>query len=185
MKKLLIFLMLIPGMLTSLLAQVDHDYSANDREAVVNETITKDQVPAAVLKAVNIRFDKNNPLTWSRFPYELKEYGWVYDINTKKQPVNHYQVTMKTATGDNFWAIYDAAGNLIQTREVSKNISLPAYVTDALGKSQYKDWKVLTDKEIIKYYHSQDGTDVEQHLRLTLEKNNVKKAVSFNYRASK
>jgi hypothetical protein len=53
-------------------------------------------------------------------------------------------------------------------------------VTQALAKSQYRDWTVVGDKELIKYYNSK--ADVEEHFRVTLEKNNVKKTVSFNFK---
>jgi hypothetical protein len=185
MKKLLVSFLMFLGFVFPLIAQIDHEYNANDRDAVVSTTIAKDQVPAAVLKAVNSKFDKNDPQTWSKFPYQLKEYGWVYDVNSTSKPVDNFQVTMKTKTGDNFWAVYDPQGNLVQTREISKNVPVPGYVTEKLAKSAYKDWTVLGDKEIIRYYHSQDGTNVEEHLRLTLEKDKVKRSMSFNYKSGK
>jgi hypothetical protein len=183
MKKLLVSFLIFSGLIFPLFAQIDHEYSANDREAVVSTTIAKDMVPAAVLKAANTRFDKSNPQTWSKFPYQLKEYGWVYDVNSTSKPVDNFQVMMKTKSGDDFWAVYDAQGNLIQTKEITKNVPVPAYVSEKLAKSAYKDWTVLGDKEIIRYYRSQNAANVEEHLRLTLEKDKVKRSLSFNYKS--
>jgi hypothetical protein len=181
MKKLLFafsafFILLLPS-----LAQVDHDYNFNDRVPIENATITRDQVPPAVLKAASTQFDQNNPLTWSKFPFALKEYGWVYDVGASDLALNHYEVTMKTKSGNKFWAVYDAAGNLVETRETSTNIPMPDSVRDALAKSQYKDWTVVGDKEIIRYFHDHDKASVEQHFRLTVEQNKVKRSISFNY----
>jgi hypothetical protein len=39
------------------------------------------------------------------------------------------------------------------------------------------------DKEIIRYYHDHDVKNVEQHFRLTVEKDGVKKSVSFNFQS--
>jgi hypothetical protein len=181
MKKILIFAVLLSGFIFPLLAQVDHDFNPNDRVPVVNATITKEQVPAAVLKAVNTQFDKNNVLTWSRFPFALKEYGWVYDQGASDIKLNRYEVTMKTNTGDELWAVYGANGVLIETREVVKNATLPQTVMESLSKSQYKDWAVVGDKEVIRYYHDGDNTSVEQHYRVTVEKDKVRKSISFNY----
>jgi hypothetical protein len=181
MKKFLVSLLALSGFLFPLLAQVDHDYNPNDRDAIVNATITKDQVPAAVLKAVNVQFNLNNPLTWSKFPYALKEYGWVYDVGASDLKLDRYEVTMKTKTGDDLWAVYSADGNLITTREMSPNIALPANVQESLAKSQYKDWTVVGNKEIIRYYHDRNASSVEQHFRVTVQKDNVKKSISFNY----
>jgi hypothetical protein len=185
MKKLLVSVLLLSGFLFPLLAQIDHDYNPNDREAIVNTTITKEQVPAAVLKSVNTMFDKSNPVTWSKFPYALKEYGWVYDVGASELKLNHYEVTMKTPGGGDMWAVYSSAGDLIETREVTKDVPLPRYVQEEIANSQYKDWKVIGDKEIIKYYHDHDKSSAEQHLRVTFEKGGVKRSVSFNYQAGK
>jgi hypothetical protein len=180
MKKFLASVLVLSGFIFPLLAQVDHDYNPNDRIPVVNTTITKEQVPAAVLKAVNTQFDKSNPLTWSKFPFALKEYGWVYDVGAKDVNLNRYEVTMKTEKGNDLWAVYGADGALIETREVTKDAPLPRNVQEQLANSQYKDWKILGDKEVIKYFHDHDKTSVEQHLRVTVEKNNVKRSISFN-----
>jgi hypothetical protein len=183
MKKLLVSVLVLSGFLFPLLAQVDHDYNPKDRVPVVNATITKDQVPAVVLKAVNTQFDKNNQLTWSKFPYALKEYGWVYDEGASDIKLNRYEVTMKTNTGDDLWAVYGANGELIETREMSNNVALPPSVQEALSKSQYKDWTVVGNREIIRYYHDHNESSVEQHFRVTVEKDKVKRSISFNYQA--
>jgi hypothetical protein len=181
MRKLLFSVLALCGFIFPLLAQVDHDYNPNDRVPVVNTTITKEQVPAAVLKAVNTQFDKNNVLTWSKFPFALKEYGWVYDQGASDIKLNRYEVTMRTSTGDELWAVYGADGVLVETREEMKNGVIPGTVMESLAKSQYKDWAVVGDKEIIRYYHDRDNTSVEQHYRVTVQKDNVKRSISFNY----
>ena len=183
MKRVLISILALSGFLFPLLAQVDHDYNPNDRVPVVNATITKDQVPAVILKAVNTQFDKNNPITWSRFPFALKEYGWVYDVGASDVNLNQYEVTMKTSTGDDLWAVYTANGELVETREVLKNAAISPSIMASLAKSQYKDWAIVGDKEIIRYYHDHDKSSVEQHFRITVEKNNVKRSISFNDQA--
>jgi hypothetical protein len=47
--------------------------------------------------------------------------------------------------------------------------------------SQYKDWKIVGSKEVIKYYHDHNNSSVEQHFRITVEKDNVKRGISFNW----
>lgn len=86
---------------------------------------------------------------------------------------------MKTQKGNDLFAVYSADGNLIATREMVTNVPVPPSVQESLSKSQYKDWKVTGTKEIIKYFH--DKNSVEQHSRLTVEKDNVKRSISFNY----
>jgi hypothetical protein len=184
MKKLLISILALSGFMFPLLAQIDHDFSQNDRIPLINAKITKEQVPAAVLAAAQKQFDLSKVETWSKFPYALKEYGWVYDVGASDIKLDRYEVTMKTKEGHELWAVYTAKGELVESREASNNIPMPANVIDALAKSQYKDWKVVDDKEIIRFYHDHDLSSVEQHFRVTVEKDNVKRSVSFNFQGN-
>lgn len=184
MEKLFIACVALIGSVLPTFAQVSHDFNPNDKVPVVNGTITKEEVPAAVLKAFSVEFDKNNPLTWSKFPYALKEYGWVYDAGASTIMLDRYEVTMKTDNGADLWAVYNAKGELIETREMSVNVIIPASIMDAFLNSQYKDWKIVGNKEIIRFYHDHDNSSVEQHFRITIEKDNVTRSISFNFQGN-
>jgi hypothetical protein len=184
MKKLLITSLSLLAFLIPTLAQIDHDYNPNDREPEVKASILKDQVPEAVRKAAITQFDKDNPQTWTKFPYALKEYGWVYDVGAADLKLDRYEVTLKNEKGNDLQAIYAANGDLIESREVSANVPVPTYIMEELSKSKYKDWKIVGSKEIIKYYHDHNNSSVEQHLRLTVEKDNVKRSISFNFQGN-
>ncbi|MGC1390514.1 MAG: hypothetical protein WA816_05710 [Bacteroidales bacterium] len=184
MKKALFSILAFLGFLFPLLAQVDHDFNTNDREPLISTTLTADQVPAAVIKAAQTQFDLSNSATWSKFPYALKEYGWVYDVGASDIMLNRYEVKMKTTKGDDFWAVYTAKGELVESRETANNVPIPSNVLEALSKSQYKDWQIVGDREIIRFYHDHNNSSVEQHFRLTVEKDNVKRSISFNFQAT-
>lgn len=183
MKKLFFTGLALVAFLLPSLGQ-DHDYNVNDKVPLVNTKITKEQIPPAVVKAFNTKFNINDPQTWSKFPYTLKEYGWVYDIGAADLKPDRYEVDFKTKTGGNFSAVYSAAGELIESREASSNVPMPTSVQEALSKSKYKDWAVVGDKEIIRYYIDNDVNNVEQHFRVTVEKDKVKRSISFNYQAA-
>ena len=184
MKKLIFSVLAFSVFLFPSLAQIDHDYNINDREPVVSEVLTKDKVPVAVLKASQTQFDMSNSATWSKFPYALKEYGWVYDVGSAGIKLDRYEVKMKTKQGDDLWAVYTANGDLVESREIANNVPLPENIRQALSKSQYKDWLIVGDKEIIRFYRDHNNSNVEQHFRLTVEKDNVKRSISFNYQAN-
>ena len=160
-----------------------HDYNLNDKEPAI-AVISKDQVPAAVVNAVNVQFNKDNPLTWSKFPYALKEYGWVYDVGQGNLNLDRFEVTMKTTSGSDLWAVYTNKGELIESREMASNIKVPASVMDEFLKSKYKDWTIIGNKEIIRFYHDHNNSSVEQHFRITVEKDGVKRAISFNWQGT-
>lgn len=186
MKRLLITCFTLAAFVIPSLAQVDHDYNVEDREPAISTKITKDQVPAEIVKAVNVQFDKNNPVTWSKFPYALKEYGWVYDVAAENLKLDRYEVTMKTPKGDDLWAVYTNKGELVETREMSKNTVIPQSVMDEFNKSQYKDWNIVGNREVIRFYHDHEmnKNNVEQHFRITVEKGSTKRSISFNWQGS-
>jgi hypothetical protein len=181
MKKILFTLLGFAGFIFPLCAQVDHDFNTNDIVPVVTATIPREKVPPAVVKEAMNNFDINNQSTWSKFPYALKEYGWVYDEGASDIVLDRYLVQLKNKEGNDLWAVYSANGDLIESREITSNTSLPENVREKLANSQYKDWKVVGDKEIIRFYHDHNKSSVEQHFRVTLEKGNVKRSVSFNF----
>jgi hypothetical protein len=181
MKRLLSTLLVLAGIIFPLTAQVDHDYNVNDIVPVVNKVLPREKVPEAVVKAAAKEFDINNQSTWSKFPYALKEYGWVYDVGASDIVLDRYIVQLKNKEGKDLWAVYAANGDLIESREISSDVSVPEYVKQKLANSQYKDWKIVGDKEIIRFFHDHNASSVEQHFRVTLEKDNVKRSVSFNF----
>lgn len=183
MKKLVSSCLALVGFVLPSLGQ-SHDYNANDLEPTVTILITKDKVPPAIVNAVNVQFDKDKPITWSRFPYALKEYGWVYDVGQGNLDLDHYEVTMKTTTGNDLWAVYNNKGELIETREMATNIAIPPSVMAEFLKSKYKDWKIAGNKEIIRTYHDHNNQSVEQHFRITVENNGVKRSISFNWQGT-
>lgn len=185
MGKFLISLLVFVGLALPSRAQ-SHDYNANDLEPAVVGSIPKDQVPAAVLNAVSTQFDKSNPITWSKFPYALKEYGWVYDVGAENIALDRYEVTMKTDKKSDLWAVYTKNGELVETREMSTNIAIPPSVMQEFMKSKYKDWKIVGNKEIIRFYHDHEknSNNVEQHFRITVEKDGVKRSISFNWQGT-
>jgi hypothetical protein len=180
MKKLVLSILAFTGFLFPLLAQVDHDQRDNEILPVESLTLKKDQIPAAIVKAVNDDFATGQPFRWGKFPYILEKYGWVVAKDAENQKPDRYEVNIKAHDGSDVYAVYGSDGTIIQSRIVRKNAPMPANVMQALEKSQYKGWNVVGDKELIKYFNSK--ADVEEHFRITVEKNNVKKTISFNYK---
>lgn len=185
MKKFLISCFVSMAFVLPSLAQA-HDYNVNDADPGVIASIPKAQVPPAVIKAVMTQFDKNDPLTWSKFPYALKEYGWVYDLGAKNIALDRYEVTMKTDRKSDLWAVYTTNGELVETREMATDIAIPPSVMKEFQQSKYKDWKIVGNKEIIRFFHDHinNSNTVEQHFRLTVEKDGVKRSISFNWQGT-
>jgi hypothetical protein len=82
-------------------------------------------------------------------------------------------------------AIYTPNGDLVETREMSTNVIIPPDIMAEFQKSQYKDWKIVGNREIIRFYHEYNNkSSVEQHFRITVEKDKVKRSISFNYQGA-
>jgi hypothetical protein len=183
MKKLFIlFIALIPFVL-EITAQVDHDYNPKDITPELGEPLSLNNIPKAVLKSFNTDFTRPGKQTWYRFPFPLKEYGWVYDKDAVGVNPNQYEVTMEMADGTLWSAVYSAAGTLLATRDIYNNGVIPASVREALANSKYKNWTIVGNTEVIKYYY--DSKNFDKHFRLTVEKDNVRRSISFNFKSEK
>ncbi len=137
-------------------------------------TLTKDEMPKAIIEAANKLFEGNTQIAWGKFPYELKEYGWAVDPDQSK-PIDHYEIQIKVGDGFNIYAVLDSNGELLRFKEVKKNAVPPRSVLIALENSKYKDWKIVGDVMHVKY----NKNDAEEHISLNLRKGNKTKNVTF------
>ncbi len=162
-----------------LLAQVDHELTESEEVPVESLTLKKDQVPPAIVKAVTSEFKNSEAFMYGKFPYVLQKYAWVVDQDSKDAKPDLYEAYIKASDGSRIYAIYKPDGTIVQSRTIRVNAALPRDVEEALAKSQYKDWKIVGDKEFLKYYNSKNN--VEEHVKVTVEKNNVRKSIAFNF----
>jgi len=181
MKKLFVTGVIIMAVSLYAVGQVDHDYNPNDVVPVEGNKLTNDQVPASVLKAMTVDFALDKPETWTKFPYALKEYGWVYDKDASSVHPDRYEVRMKTPEGHDMYAVYSKEGTLIATRESFVNVPIPPPIREKLANSIYKDWTIIGNQEVIRYYY--DKNSVDQHFRITVNKGDVTRTISFNDQA--
>jgi len=185
MKRVIFILIVFAALMFQTNAQTNMDLKSFDRVPFVTATIPGSELPDAVSKAVNTRFDKDNPFTWSKFPYELKEYGWVYEVGSSdNNALAGFEVTMKTSNGNTHRGLYNVDGKLIESREVSKNIPIPRYIMEALASSEYSDWKIVGDREIVQFYNSGEKPSADQYFKLTLQKEKTKRKIAFKYEAN-
>lgn len=180
MKKLFFLFLASAGLTFPLFPQAVHEFDESEMIPVESLILKKDQVPQAIVKAVNTDFQSGDAFRWGKFPYVLEKYGWVVAKDAGNNKPDQYEVYIKAHDGSDIYAIYLPDGTILQSRTIRKNAPLPLSVEQALAKGQYKDWKIIGDKELIKYYNNKN--DIEEHVKVTVEKNNVKKNLSFNYK---
>lgn len=165
----------------SVIAQSSQYSSSGDYVAVVAASIPGDELPPQISHSVNLRFDKNNPLTWSKFPYKINDFGWVYEVGPQEDKLSRYEVTMRTSSGGYFYGYYNAEGDLVETMERSKDIPVPRYIMVALYETPYRDWKIVGNREVVNFYQNTSDPVAEQHFKLIVEKDNKRKRLAFNY----
>ena len=180
MKKFFFLLLASAGFTFPLFAQVDHIIDESEAMPVESLILKKDQVPPAIVNAVNSDFRNGGAFEWGKFPFVLEKYAWVVDKDAGNAKPDFYEVFIKAHDGSDIYAVYTPDGTIKESRTIRKNAALPLSVTESLAKSQYKDWTVVGDKEIIKYFNTK--SDVEEHVKVTVEKNSIKKNLSFNYK---
>ena len=140
-----------------------------------NLSLKKGNVPAAVIKSAEELFKGNTQISWGVFPYELKDYGWTKN-GDYNEPIDHYEIHMHSADGAEVYAIFESTGELIRSRISRKDIALPPAITNAIAKSEYKDWKIIEDTELIKSSQKK----VTDHYSVKLEKGNERKTLYFD-----
>lgn len=182
MKKILLSLIVLAAINFSVVAQSNF-YPTGEYVAVVTADIPVASLPALISKTVNVRFDKDNPLTWSKLPYKLNDFGWVYEVGTPEERLARYEVSMKTTRGGFFKGFYNEEGELVETIERSKDITVPRYIMEALLSGPYKDWTVVGNKEVVNFFQNSDNPKAVQKVKLVIEKDKVKRTLAFNYEA--
>jgi hypothetical protein len=171
MKKLIFSLSFLLVTFFPLIAQV-----TTESEQVPQETLIlkKGNIPPAVAKMAEDLFKEHSQVQWGVFPYELKNYGWVVN-NEYNEPINHYEIHMKTNNGVDVFAVFESTGELISYRTIDKNASIPESIVQAIAKTEYKDWKVAKGTEII----TNKQKNVVEHYAVKLEKGNQKKTLYY------
>jgi len=145
-------------------------------EEVPVETLTlkKGNLPPAVIKSAEELFKGNTQVQWGSFPYELKDYGWVVNKDYDS-PIDHYEIHLKTKDGNDVYAVFESTGEMIRYRMTNKKAPLPASILSAIAKTEYKDWKLLGDSEVIK----SNQKKIVEHYAVKLEKGNQKKTLYY------
>lgn len=177
MKRLISSLVSFTVLVFPLLSQVDYDQGENEIVPVEALVLKKEQIPAPIVQAVNRDFKTGEAFKWGKFPYVLEKYGWIVSKSASNEKPERYEAYIKSADGSEVFAIYNPDGTIVQSKTIRKDAALPVPVAQKLAKSQYHDWNIIGDREVIKYYNTPNN--VEEHFRITVEKNNQKKTISF------
>jgi len=171
MKKLILAGMVVLAFTLQAFAQQEMKVQVPMEKLVINQN----QVPKAVTMAVSKDVTDGQPIQWHTFPYMFKKYGWDVinpNLAKKEKKPDQYEVYIKTSHGGRIDAVYNASGNLVRMREVLINVELPIKISDAIAKSQYKDWNIGKDKELITV-----GQEHVKHYVVRLTKGEKKKTL--------
>jgi hypothetical protein len=184
MKKLIVKSMLLLGILIPVQAQ--NEFLIADQQPVIKASIPASQLPSEVLETVSIKFDRSNPGTWSKFPLAMADFGWVYDMGNENSPLEHFEVKLRTTREADYWAKYTKAGELIESREETKNAVIPTEIMKEFKSGDFGDWKIIESNEIVRFNHDPvfRTADVKYQYRLTVEKDGNRKSIPFNFRGS-
>jgi hypothetical protein len=158
------------------IAQIEEDEVEVPIERLI---LKKENVPVSIVQAVNKSFQNGVALEWYSFPYLLKEYGWAFKSEGDKTIGNAspdlYAVHIRTSEGSRVDAIYTKDGKLVRSKEVVINTLIPLPVMKAIEKGQYKDWRIVGDRSVIKVaQHS------IVHYAVKVEKDNNKRTLYFD-----
>jgi hypothetical protein len=139
-------------------------------------TLKKGNLPPNVIKAAEELFKGNTQIKWGVFPYELKDYGWVVNKDNN-EPIDRYEISMKAKDGSDVFAVFEANGELIRYRMVHKDEALPSKVLNAIAKTEYKDWKLVGETEVVK----SNQKKIVDHYIVKMKNGNKKKNLYYSF----
>lgn len=171
MKRLFLSAVLILSVLLPIAAQ---PAEASEEVPMDFLVLKKGNIPPAVLKAAEDIFKEHTQVQWGVFPYQLKNYGWVVDKDYN-EPIDHYEIHMKTKDGVDVFAVFESTGQLISYKTVDKNAALPETILQAIAKTPYKDWTVLKGTEVV----TNKQKNVVEHYTVKLENGKQKKTLYY------
>ena len=137
-------------------------------------TLKKGNIPAPVIKAAEQLFEGNTQVAWGVFPYELRNYGWVAN-KEYNEPIDHYEIQFKGKDGSDIYAVFESTGELISDRIIHKNAPVPTAIMKSIENSEYKNWKIAGDVELIKNTQKR----VVEHYAVKLIDGSKKKTLYF------
>lgn len=170
MKRSFLFIMVLLGFTFPIFAQM-----VNEEEPVETLTLKKGNIPEPVQKAAEQLFEGHTQVAWGSFPYELKDYGW--SVNKEyNEPIDHYEIQFKTKDGSDIFAVFESTGELIKCKIINKDAAVPKQIRAAIAKSEYKDWKIISDVMQIK----SNQKKIDEHYAVKIEKDMMKKTLYYS-----
>ncbi len=178
MKKLFFSLLTFAAIIFPLTGQVD-DPDQQESVPIESLILRQKQIPPAIINEIKSDFIFNKPIVGKILPTIQDNYSWAFTRDAKDKKPSFYEAYIRVRNGGNVYVKYNPDGTIIQSEVIRKNAALPYTVAEDLQKSQYKGWRVVGDKELIKYLSP--GKNVEEHYRIFVEKNNVRRDITFSY----
>jgi hypothetical protein len=170
MKRLLITFGFMLAGFFPLLAQ---DKEVAEVTPIEKAEVKKADVPLAVTKAATTDFKDYIPTKFSTVGFKLMPYGWSANTDIKED-LDHYELHLTANNGSYLDALYSPDGNLERYKKVIKNEVVPKAIMESIATSEYKDWKLTADQEII----TGDPREVKDHYIIKL-KNGAKTKTLF------
>ena len=155
-----------------LLAQ---DKDVEDVTPIEKAIVTKAEVPAAVTQAASTDFKDYLPIKFSTVGYKLKNYGWSPNTDVPEQ-LDHYELHLVAKDGSYLDALYSPDGNLERYKKVIKNEALPRPILESIANSDYKNWTLAKDQEVI----TGDPKEVKDHYVIRLKNGSKTKTLYFS-----
>ncbi len=163
MKKVVMIILAVVAYFPFLNAQGGSGIVPGYEVIIGSAEIPLNNVSKSLISMVNSNFDKNDANTWIKVPEKLKEYGWMYEFGDEENPLSQYKVLITTSNGK-IEGTYNDAGELVASHETYKNVGVPFYIMKEFLNTEYKDWKIVADKEVVKVYNDKmDNTVLSQN----------------------
>jgi len=143
------------------------------QDVLFEAKIKKEEVPAAIIEAIDSDFGDFEMVEFYAVPLEFIEEDVYINRNIdSEEDYDTYQIFLQAKNGE-IVATYNKDGELLSTVEQLKNAPLPTEIRNAVGKS-FSGWAITKDKYKMTHYSNKQK---KERYKLILEKGNEKKVV--------
>ena len=169
----------IPVFLAGSLLTLGSAMAQIESETVTAQKVKKEEVPTTVVASVEEDFPDKTVEDFALIPAKVYQEDWV--VSKSEQGVTdestfdpqYYQVEF-SGKGESGKAVYNSAGELIHSKEIIKDESLPEAITKKIA-DQYPDYQITKDKEVIK-----DGNKKVDYYQVEIKKGKDKEKLYFS-----
>ena len=166
-------------LMLAMLSMISFHANSQADKTITGTKITKQQTPEEVIKALEAKFPDAKSVQYYKIPHDSAANGWVITAEDNlpgNESVEFYTISFKQADVK-YYALYDAQGNLLESKLQDGVEHLPTAVHNAVTAlgSKYPGYKVVAKT----YYKDVNYSKKKEYYEVVAENGSARKTFYF------